>query len=155
MIKYRGLPVSLRTIARSSLACLAACLWCFAGCLEYQDTGVVECDSDLGVEQYQCPDGSHVPWCACVDGTFECLESPEDGCAGSVCDDGSPVICEMDPPECWEWEELAALDGCWVCVDPATCLPWDEPGCGTDVEFECPPDEYCNPCARSKRLVPM
>ena len=62
-------------------------------------------------------------------------------------DDGTIPICDMVPPECSEFEILAWQDHCYVCVNPATCEPWGEPGC--EVDAECPVDEYCNFCGTS------
>jgi hypothetical protein len=68
---------------------------------------------------------------------------PQDG----VCDDGSQLVCAMAAPTCEEWETLAIIDGCYLCVNEATCRPWGEPECGSDVD--CSPSEYCDPCGSS------
>jgi len=49
----------------------------------------------------------------------------------------------MIEPVCETGEILAVQNGCWACVNPATCLPWGMAGCFTDAM--CEPDEYCNP----------
>jgi len=60
------------------------------------------------------------------------------------CDDGSEWICDMEAPECQEGSIPALIEGCWQCVNPATCRPWGEPGCAVDAD--CPPADWCNPC---------
>lgn len=98
---------------------------------------------------YTCPDGSQVPWCVCMeDGTWECMLSPETQCRDVSCDDGTEVLCDSPPPICDEqFEILAVQNDCWVCVNPATCLPWGLPGCESD--WDCRASEYCNPCGSS------
>lgn len=66
---------------------------------------------------------------------------------GGPCDDGRPVTCASPTPECEPFERLAARDGCWICVNPATCRPWGVDGCGDDGA--CGPSEICDPCATS------
>ena len=68
-------------------------------------------------------------------------------CRDTSCDDGSPLICNtLVPPECGEYEILAIQNGCWICVNPATCLPWGVPECRTDDDCE---DGICHPCGTS------
>ncbi len=122
--------MSARTIARSLLACLVACLWCSAGCLEYQDADTEDCDPTQGAEQYQCPDGSRVPWCTCEDGTWECVDSPEDQCAGSEPGCGVDSDCPAD-----EYCDSCATSSCPDCEDCVPgCLPHD---CETEPEPAC------------------
>ena len=68
-------------------------------------------------------------------------------CRDTRCDDGSTVICLMIPPVCSEYEILAIQNGCWLCVNPATCRPWGEPGCEKDED--CRPGWRCDPCGTS------
>lgn len=72
-----------------------------------------------------------------------CQENPRD----DSCDDGTVPLCDMVAPECSEYEILAYRNDCYVCVNPATCLPWGEPNCETDDD--CGPDHYCEPCGTS------
>ncbi len=71
----------------------------------------------------------------------------EGECRFTLCDDGSKVVCEMIPPVCQEYEVLAIQNGCWICVNPQTCLPWGVPECKDD--FDCPTGEVCDPCGTS------
>jgi hypothetical protein len=101
-----------------------------------------------------------LPPCACVEGWAECMtvdcidgqcvtgtERLPCGTPAAECDDGTEVICNMIPPECEEtFELLAVQDGCYVCVNPATCLPWGEPGCSESSECE---SGHCDPCGTS------
>ena len=68
-------------------------------------------------------------------------------CGFGKCDDGSQWLCLMMPPECSEFELLALQNGCWVCVNPATCKPWGEPGCSDDKD--CPSGMRCDFCGTS------
>jgi len=90
---------------------------------------------------------------ACAAMLFACDEGEQPfsgacgcGCVGrdTHCDDGSVPICLMIPPVCAEHELLAYQSSCYRCVNPATCAPWGEPGCRTDVD--CPPEQYCADC---------
>ena len=63
------------------------------------------------------------------------------------CDDGSVVVCDVTPPSCGEFEILSVQNGCWICVNPATCKPWGVPGCEEDRD--CPADMVCGPCGTS------
>ncbi len=42
---------------------------------------------------------------------------------GTCCDDGTPVLCDMVPPECPKGTILAVRRGCYECVDAVTCRP--------------------------------
>ena len=105
-----------------------------------------------GQEQpFLCPDGSVVPACICEGGRWMCAISPEDQCEagpGGRCDDGTEVFCDMMPPDCGPTTVVAVLDHCYVCVNPATCLPWGQPGCLPGAD-DCPAGEICNPCGTS------
>lgn len=88
-----------------------------------------DCDPDLGAEWHTCPDGSRVPWCSCIDGTWDCEPNPEQSCA--------------DIPECESdvdclpgaWCDPCATSSCPGCDDcRAGCLPH---GCPTEAEPEC------------------
>jgi len=68
-------------------------------------------------------------------------------CRDTSCDDGTIPLCLMIPPVCTEYEILAYQNHCYVCVNPATCRPWGEPGCLEDSD--CQPDEYCDLCGTS------
>ena len=63
------------------------------------------------------------------------------------CDDGTPLLCLMPPLVCNEFEILAIQNNCWICVNPATCKPWGEPGCESNQD--CPEGEECDPCGTS------
>ncbi len=64
------------------------------------------------------------------------------------CDDGTMPLCKMMPPVCSEHEILAYKNNCYVCVNPATCLPWGEPQCSNDKD--CPEENMvCDPCGSS------
>ncbi len=71
----------------------------------------------------------------------------EGRCGLGKCDDGSPWLCFMMPPECSEFELLALQNGCWVCVNPATCRPRGDPGCSDDTD--CPSGTQCDFCGTS------
>ena len=75
----------------------------------------------------------------------------EGECRDTRCDDGSTVICLMIPPVCSEHEILAVQKSCWICVNPATCRPWGEPGCKIETGGvdDCPENFYCDPCGTS------
>ncbi|MCC6877471.1 MAG: hypothetical protein IT378_24405 [Sandaracinaceae bacterium] len=62
------------------------------------------------------------------------------------CDEGL-LICAAVQPTCDSGSIAAIQGGCWACVNPATCRPWGEPGCETDMT--CDPTERCNPCGTS------
>lgn len=77
-----------------------------------------------------CPDGTQ---CNADD---ICLSPPSDGegddvltvCYGEcvpvdTCDDGGPVLCDMEPPVCDDGLVAAVKDGCYECVEPDTCEP--------------------------------
>lgn len=68
-------------------------------------------------------------------------------CRDTSCDDGTPVLCDMIPPVCSEFEILAAQNNCWVCVNPVTCKPWGEPECNSDED--CPAGLACDSCGTS------
>jgi len=94
---------------------------------------------------FDCPDGTRVAECMCVNGDDLCIDDAAGQCRSTACDDGVPTSCDFDPAPCGEGELLAAQDGCWVCVNPATCHPWGEAGCAT--EQDCPAAERCDLCA--------
>ena len=71
----------------------------------------------------------------------------EGECKSDQCDDGSDPVCDMIPPKCSEFEILSIQNGCWICVNPATCKPWGEPGC-SDVT-DCPVGMMCDFCGTS------
>ncbi len=50
---------------------------------------------------------------------------PDMGSCGSrFCDDGSEINCQMGMPACDPPTSIPALQkGCWVCVEPISCLP--------------------------------
>lgn len=94
---------------------------------------------------FTCPDQTTVPWCLCEDGAWQCADAPEDACGARLCDDGSPLECDAEPPACDPASVLAVRGGCWACVNPQTCRPWEQPGCASDAD--CAADSRCNPCA--------
>lgn len=71
----------------------------------------------------------------------------EGECRPEKCDDGTPLLCDMVPPQCGQHELLAIRNHCWVCVNPTTCLPWGEPECSESTD--CPPGMICDPCGTS------
>lgn len=104
------------------------------------------------------PDGACPPGCvgasicaACGDGLCGAGENPcncvLDCPPARGCDDGSALVCEIERPACEPGEELAVIDGCWLCVNPASCRPWGEPGCEADAD--CGLGEVCDPCGTS------
>lgn len=87
-----------------------------------------------------CGDGfGAVPANDCAEQALCCAELPEDSC-----DDGQPQTCDREPPRCAEGWTVALQEGCWVCVNPATCHPWGMPTCSTDAD--CGPEAWCDPC---------
>lgn len=68
-------------------------------------------------------------------------------CRNAHCDDGTIPICRTPMPECKDYEILAYQDNCYACVNPATCVPWGEPGCKKDKD--CPKGQTCNMCGSS------
>lgn len=110
--------------------------------------GVAECAPGERTT-FACPDGEAVPWCECDDAAeWRCALDPGAACRDARCDDGSPPICDRIPPVCEAWEILAEQDGCYRCVNPATCRPWGEPGCHPE-DAPCPPDRICDDCGSS------
>ena len=69
-------------------------------------------------------------------------------CRDTHCDDGTDVLCDMIPPVCRDFEILVVQNNCWVCVNPATCLPWGEPECDPSND-DCPDGFTCDPCGTS------
>lgn len=73
-----------------------------------------------------------------------CVESePTSG----ICDDGTVAGCFMEEPTCSDSEIVAVQDSCWVCVNPATCLPWGEAECASNRD--CEAGEVCDECGTS------
>ncbi|HOU54710.1 MAG TPA: hypothetical protein PLQ97_12340 [Myxococcota bacterium] len=114
----------------------------------------VRCATQGG--HWDCIEGACEPICGnpCGDGFCD-REQGEDPSSCSQdcpprdvhCDDGTEPLCEMIPPRCNEWEILAYQNSCYVCVNPATCRPWGEPGCAGDAD--CRADQWCSPCGTS------
>lgn len=73
----------------------------------------------------------------------DCELGPRD----DSCDDGTAPICDMEIPNCSDYEILAYQDNCYSCVNPATCLPWGEPDC--EDSGDCGEGQYCEPCGTS------
>jgi hypothetical protein len=91
-----------------------------------------------------CPDGWERIRSTCGTRAACCVEPDP---VGGSCDDGSDVVCAVAPPTCRDSEILAVQDGCWMCVNPATCLPWGVPEC--EVTRDCDRGEVCDECASS------
>jgi len=71
----------------------------------------------------------------------ECKRDPS-------CDDGTELVCmTFAEVVCKDFEIKAIQNGCYICVNPLTCLPWGEPECG--AEKKCPEGETCNECGTS------
>lgn len=109
-----------------------------------EPNGANECENSGGVctgFQDICPSGmmgGQSMGCPMGRSGMCCLPRP------TVCDDGSSDLCEIVPPVCNDGEVLAIQNSCWACVNPATCLPWGEPGCRVDAD--CGPADFCDPC---------
>jgi hypothetical protein len=87
---------------------------------------------------------------------FDCPASMYcDPCGGSscpACTDCVPLcrphgcatepepLCNMVRPQCGEGATSVVRDGCWICVDRATCeqVPWHDPRCDDGTEPACP-----------------
>ncbi len=83
-------------------------------------------------------------------GCWECrsLDTCEPLARDEHCDDGSEVTCAtFAEVVCAEHELLAVQEGCYVCVNPTTCLPWGVRGCEGDSG--CSAFERCDACASS------
>lgn len=110
-----------------------------------------------GVDDRPCEDRGGV----CINDALSCTptmpSSGADGCGRGeqccapgtppegACDDGSEPLCDVIPPTCMGSEILAVQSNCYRCVNPATCAPWGEPGCASDMD--CDASAWCNECA--------
>ena len=95
---------------------------------------------------YACRFGDTVEWCVCdAGGAWDCLPDPEVLCDGP-CDDGSELVCEMEEPLCETGTWAAVRDGCWECINPATCGDGVAP-CEDD-NF-CLGSQFCDTCYTS------
>jgi hypothetical protein len=79
--------------------------------------------------------------CPCDPESFGC----DPYCIENPCWDGTSVTCTDTPPTCPLHEVLTVHEGCYRCVDVATCRSWSDIGCLEDGH--CPPSYYCDPCA--------
>ena len=104
-------------------------------------------DCIRGACEPQCGGSCGNDRCESVEGEDRHSCSPDCPDRDTHCDDGSEPLCEMIPPRCAEGEILAYQNSCFVCVNPATCRPWGEPGCAVDAD--CPADQWCSPCGTS------
>ena len=67
-----------------------------------------------------------------------CVEGPKS------CDDGAPAFCDMVMPVCDSGLILAVQNGCYLCVDPTTCVPPPPPPTNPcSVDADCP-NGYCD-----------
>jgi len=107
---------------------------------DWTDTITSPCSSDMQCAPSQWCDpcaGSSCP--TCTDCVALCMPH---GCATEA-----EPLCNMLRPECGDGEILAYQDHCFACVNPATCRPWGEPGCETDMD--CSPETTCDFCGTS------
>ncbi len=105
------------------------------------------CASDETIIQiFDCRGGEAVEViCPCLDGEFACEFDPNTDCRPVQCDDGSALACGAELPLCRPGETPAVRDGCWACVDEATCEIFTP----CDSDRECADHQYCDPCASS------
>ncbi|MFT6396530.1 MAG: hypothetical protein ACJAYU_001273 [Bradymonadia bacterium] len=97
------------------------------------------CESDR-----ECADHQHCDLCAtssCPD-CADCLGA----CVTAPCESESAIGCSVERPVCAAEELGVVRDGCWVCVNEATCEPYDG-ACRTHQD--CGPAELCDPCGTS------
>ncbi len=87
----------------------------------------------------------------CLGGSIGTLDCEGGYCCVSnrerSCDDGSLSRCILYPEHCEAGSSLALENGCYICINPATCRRWGERGCFRDLD--CPADEHCDPCGTS------
>ena len=68
-----------------------------------------------------------------------------------ACASEESAVCEVSPPTCEDGSILIVIDGCWECVNQATCEPTNptnppqETTC--TMSSECGLGEYCDECA--------
>ncbi len=109
----------------------------------------IGCDAPVEGECSPDPCVGAVVCARCGDGACgpgENLCNCAEDCGRRACDEG-PLVCAAEPPVCEEGSVLAVQGGCWVCVNPATCRPWGEPGCAADAD--CGNAELCDGCGSS------
>ncbi len=123
------------------------------GCWECVDSNTCEravepsdCERSGGTcfDSGECPEDWDRIRSSCGTRAACCVE-PEP--VAGECDDGTELVCFMAEPRCEDSEIIAIQDGCWVCVNPATCLAWGEPGCET--ARDCDRGEVCDDCGTS------
>jgi len=129
---------------------------CDAGSYCAKEIGDCDGEGDCTVMPDACITAIWDPVCGCDGKTYGSpCEAEAAGvniafigqCRDTSCDDGKPVICQVIVPiECGEFEILAAQNGCWVCVNPRTCLPWGQAQCEDDKDCA---SGYCDFCGTS------
>lgn len=93
--------------------------YCLDGLCQYQP----ECYGDADCWGGYCEFGGATD-CAGADCGGGMI-APGGYCVYPSCDDGSPAICDMIPPECPAGQVTAVRDGCFECVDARSCQPAD------------------------------
>lgn len=128
------------TVATTDAVCLS-----LGDCCVPEPSGCYARGGGCFPDALACPfgfrEGPEEPGCS--DAQRCCL--PHDG--RGICDDGTEWVCDLDPPLCDDFEVRAVQDGCAVCVNPATCLPWGESGCVETAD--CGDGERCDACGTS------
>ena len=59
----------------------------------------------------------------CPNGYCELRVDDDPFCVYPNCDDGTEVLCDAEPPECYDTDVVAVQNGCWACLDARTCGP--------------------------------
>jgi hypothetical protein len=96
----------------------------------------IPCGSDVDCPDHRFCDPCRFSSCpTCDDCVAACVESP--------CSSESARSCLVSRPVCAADEVSIVQDGCWVCVNAATCEPYE----GTCRDhLDCGPADLCDPC---------